>query len=625
MGQTVKILHLEDLPEDAELVQREVTRSGLDCEFKTVDDKVSFKDALCAFKPDIVLSDHSLPFFSSYEALCVLQTSLVNIPFILVTATVSEEFAVGIIKKGAADYVLKDRLQRLPSAISKALESKRIETEHTSFLQQIIANETLMSDAQALANFGSYSVYPITHEIKLSNEAYNIFGFFPGECMPTFQVFKATHYLLDEVKIRIQLKDVYIELSPSKKSYSIIDKNSRLKFISAEMKIEKNDSGEIYCIKGFLYNITQLKVAEIMLQQSEANLKTIFETTDTGYILFSKDQQVESFNKKAALFVETQTTLQLKNGQPLATYTAYEKREFVTQAFKNALAGQQTTYESQVIDSRGETNWYFCRWFPVTGNNDRKHGVMLAISDITDRKVIEIERTKISEDLVTRNNALEQFSYIVSHNLRAPVANIMGISSILRTTEKVNFNNNQFLEALDTSVIKLDEVVNDLNRILRINKHLNEKKQVVYFQQLVDEIKKQLQDTIEKSEATINSNFSAAMYTHAVKSFFYHIFFNLLHNSLVYKNDDVPLKINITSGVTNNKTTLQFTDNGKGIDLAKFGNKIFGLYQRFDTTVDGKGVGLCTVKTLVDSVGGTIGVTSTPGKGTTFLIELPTY
>lgn len=623
MRQTVKILHLEDLPEDAELVQREVIRSGLNCEFRTVDDKVSFEEALCVFKPDIVLSDHSLPFFSSYEALCVLQSSLVNIPFILVTATVSEEFAVGIIKKGAADYILKDRLQRLPSAINKALESKRIEIEHSNFLQQIIANETLMSDAQALANFGSFSVYPITHEIKLSNEAHHIFGFFPGECMPTFQLFKARHYLHDEVKLRIQLKDVYIELSPSKKSYSIIDKNSRLKFISAEIKIEKNDNGEIYCIKGFLYNVTQLKVAEIMLQQSEANLKTIFEVTDTGYILFSKDQQVESFNKKAALFVEKQTTLQLQNGSPMVTYIDSEQKELVVQAFNNALAGQQTTYETQVADSCGETNWYFFRWFPVTGNNDRKHGVMLAISDITDRKVIEIERCKISADLVTRNNALEQFSDIVSHNLRAPVANIMGISSILRNNERVDFDNKQFLEALDMSITKLDEVVNDLNHILRINKHLNEEKQVVYFQQLVDDIKKQLQDTIEKGEATITSNFSAIMYMHAVKSFLYHIFFNLLHNSLVYKKGDVPVKVNITNRVINNKAILQFTDNGKGVDLARFGNKIFGLYQRFDTTIEGKGVGLCMVKTLVDSMGGVITINSKVGEGTTFLIELP--
>lgn len=144
--QPVKILHLEDLPEDAELIRREIVRAGLLRNIKTVEGKEDYERALNEFKPDIILSDHSLPFFTSYEALHLLQVSNLNVPFILVSSTVSEDFAVGIIKKGATDYILKDKLQRLPNAISKALESKRLETEHQHFLQQVIANEILMNN-----------------------------------------------------------------------------------------------------------------------------------------------------------------------------------------------------------------------------------------------------------------------------------------------------------------------------------------------------------------------------------------------------------------------------------------------------------------------------------------------
>lgn len=125
----LKILHLEDVADDAELVARKLKKEGLPCEIRHVDSKHAFLDALDNFIPDIILSDHSLPSFDSHEALQLLKHTGKNIPFILVTATVSEEYAVSIIKEGADDYILKDRLQRLPSAIKAAMEKLKNATE----------------------------------------------------------------------------------------------------------------------------------------------------------------------------------------------------------------------------------------------------------------------------------------------------------------------------------------------------------------------------------------------------------------------------------------------------------------------------------------------------------------
>jgi len=130
MNRPLRILHLEDLPEDAELVGRALKRSGVECEIVHVDDKVNFVAALKEFAPDIILSDHSLPSFDSHEALKIIKELGISTPFILVTATVSEEYAVSIIKEGASDYILKDRLKRLPNAISSALDKYKIEQAH---------------------------------------------------------------------------------------------------------------------------------------------------------------------------------------------------------------------------------------------------------------------------------------------------------------------------------------------------------------------------------------------------------------------------------------------------------------------------------------------------------------
>ena len=122
MNTKLKILHLEDLPSDAELVDRELKKGSIEFEKLVVDNKTDFERALKEFSPDIILSDHSLPAFNSVEALKIVKQSGEDIPFILVTSTVSEDFAVDMMRDGATDYILKDRLQRLPAAILQAID-----------------------------------------------------------------------------------------------------------------------------------------------------------------------------------------------------------------------------------------------------------------------------------------------------------------------------------------------------------------------------------------------------------------------------------------------------------------------------------------------------------------------
>ncbi|MEO8085736.1 MAG: histidine kinase [Bacteroidota bacterium] len=122
MNSKLKILHLEDLPSDAELVDRVLKKGNIRFEKLVVDNKTDFEKSLQEFAPDIILSDHSLPSFNSVEALKIVKERGIDIPFILITSTVSEEFAVEMMREGACDYLIKDRLQRLPSAVIQAFD-----------------------------------------------------------------------------------------------------------------------------------------------------------------------------------------------------------------------------------------------------------------------------------------------------------------------------------------------------------------------------------------------------------------------------------------------------------------------------------------------------------------------
>ncbi|HTA26278.1 MAG TPA: hybrid sensor histidine kinase/response regulator [Bacteroidia bacterium] len=126
----LKILLLEDIATDAELIERELTKGKISFVSECVSTKQEYIDAIDTFKPDIILSDHSLAGFDSLAALEIARQKKHDICFILVTGTVSEEFAVTCIKSGADDYILKSNLARLPSAIKASLEKRSLETEN---------------------------------------------------------------------------------------------------------------------------------------------------------------------------------------------------------------------------------------------------------------------------------------------------------------------------------------------------------------------------------------------------------------------------------------------------------------------------------------------------------------
>jgi signal transduction histidine kinase len=163
MEKELRILMLEDLQDDVGLIERALNKQGIRFVAKRVDTRGEFSEALTTFKPDLILSDHALPQFNSLEALTICQKQGMGIPFILVTGTVSEEFAVSCLKQGADDYVLKSNLVRLPSAIKNALrqrhhEDKRKKAEWTLRNQ----NEELVKINKELDSF----VYSVSHNLR---------------------------------------------------------------------------------------------------------------------------------------------------------------------------------------------------------------------------------------------------------------------------------------------------------------------------------------------------------------------------------------------------------------------------------------------------------------------------
>ena len=136
---TLRLLIVEDDPNDAELVIRELGKGGFDPQYRRVDSREAFVNALAEERPDVIIYDHNLPHFSSSEALQVTQQSDAGLPFIIVSHAIGDEEAVALMRGGAADYLLKDRLGRLGESVRHALEQRRLREEHTAARNAIVS------------------------------------------------------------------------------------------------------------------------------------------------------------------------------------------------------------------------------------------------------------------------------------------------------------------------------------------------------------------------------------------------------------------------------------------------------------------------------------------------------
>ena len=359
------------------------------------------------------------------------------------------------------------------------------------------------------------------------------------------------------------------------------------------------------------------------LVKSQSHLRTIFKTTDIAFLLLDGDLQVLTYNAIANQWSKQSLGTQLQEGVSFTELLDGEHKGAASNMMYAAMIGDPIHYETFYPQLNGEPEWYNISLIAVKDHQDKTIGLCCSAINITSAKLAEIERTRITEDLEHRNNDLEQFSYIVSHNLRAPLANITGLAQILKQADLRSKERAKTEDLLFQSVMKLDEIIRDLNHILQVRRKVIEKKEKIVLSELLSDILTGFHLVIEQENTQVLTDFSEAAELFSIKSYLYSIFLNLVSNSIKYRQPDKPLIIEIKSWIENDKLIIWFKDNGRGIDLTRKINEIFGLYKRFHPDIEGKGMGLFMVKSQVKTLGGDIDVQSQPGVGTAFLISLP--
>ena len=287
---------------------------------------------------------------------------------------------------------------------------------------------------------------------------------------------------------------------------------------------------------------------------------------------------------------------------------------------------EQVPFNSMLINYKksGESLWISMDVSPVFDDAGNLVQYIALQKDITFRKEAEAKLLSMSEDLYERNRDLQQFTYIISHNLRSPVANAVGLSKMLLQLDKESTDFKLTLGYLNESVERLDEVLKDINLILSIRDKKNFlKKESISVSDVCQQVLVDLIEPVLQSNGQVNVDIQKDLLVQANRAYLYSIFNNLLTNAVKYRSDKRTLLVTIKAAqMPDGRKMITFSDNGSGFDTKKAGDNIFKLYKRFHGNKEGRGIGLFLVKTHVEALDGQIEVTSQVDVGTSFTIFL---
>jgi PAS domain S-box-containing protein len=593
MNLPLRILLLEDNIADAELIQRAVKKSPILCQFRHVSNREEFLQALDDEVPDLILSDNTLPQYNATEALQLVRARFPHLPFILITGTVSEEYAASIIKQGADDYILKDRLIRLPSAIEAALKQRRAEKEIADYRYALDHSAIVaITDQKGIIlyandNFCTISKYDkeelLGQDHRMINSAYH-----PSEYIRELWVTIA-HGKIWRGEFRNRAKDG---------TYYWVD-TTIIPFL--------NEKGKPYQYLSIRIDITARKKAEEELQESNERFK--YATQAASDIIWELN-----FDNRETLVhegMEKLYGLNLDLDWQIAQSSNFvfpADRERVRDGFRAARNDPQRMHwqdEYRIYNKDAQLLNIINNAIFIRDNNGRALRAIGAITDITERK-------KLEEELIDRQRREQQRLTAIALEAQEKERNTIG--------EELHDNVNQILVGakLLLSMIKnnpekhLDMIgtcIGHIQNAIEENRKIAHELSTPDFgEQSLSELIVQLTQTMLGHSGVevdvINKELNESLLSDELKLTIYRIAQEQCTNIVKYAEARL---VTIEVITHNNLLHLRITDDGRGMDSSS----------------NSGGIGLRNMKGRASIYNGNISIHTAPGQGFTLMVDIP--
>ena len=389
-----RVLVLEDMPSDAELAVQTLRRAGMTFDWQRVDTEADFKRALVAFQPTIVLTDFNLPTYTGGHAVRFLREQYPEIPVIVVTGALGDNKVVELLRDGAVDYILKDRLGRLPYAVKRALKNAELAAGQNRAIAQLRENETFLAQAQAVAQLGSWRWEYSDNKLYFSKEAYRLFGLPHSEMgQEPQEFFRLVTHPLDYDALWENLLLARETQSNFAREIRILQPTGHLHWLHSTAQPVFDDAGVAIKMIGAALDVTERKTLEIELANNLNLLKLAMDSAGESVwkLKFSTGRMTFSKQFYTLLGFDSIDVIQRKDQWLSLVHP--DDRERVIGRLNRAQDRSELTYidEYRIQAQNGSYRWLQSRGAQSSCGSDDDADLVGITLDIDDSKRMELE------------------------------------------------------------------------------------------------------------------------------------------------------------------------------------------------------------------------------------------
>jgi two-component system cell cycle sensor histidine kinase/response regulator CckA len=620
----LRILILEDVPMDAELMEYELAQASIPFLSRRVDSRDAFLHELDEFRPDLILSDYTLPRFDGMTALSLARERAPSIPFLIVTGSVNEETAVGCMKAGATDYLLKSNLARIGPAIEAALERERAQAEKVQAESALAASErrfrSLVQNSSDLVTV----LAPDGTITYASDSAERIVGYSPADLVGTSLLAYVDHSHVEQVRGLLHTNGKTSVAGPIE--FSLRRPDGSAVWLEAVGSNLLSDA----TIRGIVLNardVSERKRADLALRESEERYRDLFDNATDLVCMAAPDGSLLYVNK--AWQQGTRYGDDEIGRMQLLDIVHPESRGYYTEVVNRVLRGERLDHVELVFMPKAGA--------PITVEGNLsctfKDGVPSTVRgiyrDVTERKRAE-EQLRRAE----RMQAAGKLAGGVAHEVNNMMTGVIGFSEFLLRSLEPDDPRKADVE----EVIKAGTRAADVTRqLLAFTRQQVLRPQMVQINAVVSEMEKMLRRSLGADKLLELRLSPEAGEIRADRGQLEQVLINLVLNARDAMTGHGRVSIETALAVWDEVyaqrhggvdiplgryVMLAVSDNGCGMD-DDVQERIFEPFFTTKPIGQGTGLGLSTVYGIVKQSGGYVWVYSEPGEGSVFKVYLP--
>ena len=620
----LRVLIVEDNPSDAKLLQRELQRGGLVFDSTRVETEQQFVAAL-ETEPDVVLCDWNLPEFNSLSAIALLQERWPNTSFILVSGSIGEEAAVKIIKLGASDYLLKDRLARLVPAVEQALAKRAIQRSELRVKAALELSERQLREAQRVAKLGSWVWEPPTGHVWWSDALYELFGVNRESVAASFETFLELVHSDDRPIALRRVEAVLAGADGFADDLRIVTPDGRLLWIHSQAQARRDAAGLLIRMEGTDQDITERKRAEIALVEREAVYRLLADQMRDVVVLADAEGAIRYVSPSCEHLSGYTPAESLAIG--IWYIVLPDDLPVVQASWARCLTGEVVTFECRCRHRDGHQLWMETLLTPVRGPSGSVDQVISTKRDVTARRVAE-ERLRQSLKL----EAIGLLAGGVAHDFNNLLTVIGGSTELVLSGLEPDSPNRGLLEDVSAAA---DRGAALTRQLLAFSRQQFVKPELFDLTAVVRDSCKMLVRLIGEDVRLITEFAEEVAPIEADPRQLEQVLMNLIVNA----RDAMPRGGRLTISTSAEDVgevhprrpascppgcyvRLSVADTGEGMPPEVL-DRIFEPFFTTKPTGKGTGLGLATVHGIVGQARGFVAVKSEVGSGTTFDVYFP--